>query len=480
MSKISRTDKDQLNTLITVTVEQSDYQDQYKKELQKYREQAHMKGFRKGKTPLGVIRKMYGKGVLADLVNKAFQENLANFIKEEDLNIIGQPLLAEGQPLLDFDPKSPTDFQLEFEVGHLPDFELNGLNDEVFKMYQVVVPEDMLKDDLENGRMRFGNRINAEEDIQENDSLTFRAQELENGAIKEGGIDTTFFITMDLIADPKVKEEILTKKKGDELQLDIFNLEDFSNRNISEEDKAKFIKKYYLKLEDDDDRDIEPVFHLTIQEVNRQIPAELNETFFQQFFGPDSAVSNEEEALERIKKDYEYHYTVQAKSILYQDVIEKLFEQNPIELPEAFLKRWVLTSDEHVSENKVDAEFDKYLAQVKRSVLRSKLAEIYELKATEEEVAKAVINSLQQYAYYLQIHDQATLIDMAQRTMANPKEYQRYEDQVITGKLQDSLSEKLNLEEVEISIEDFTAKMEELNEVIDARSPNFEADKEEE
>ena len=157
MSKFNITDQAPNNSVITITLEQSDYQEKYKSELQKYRNQVHLKGFRKGKTPLSVIKKMYGKGILSDIVNNMFQEKLFDFIKKEDLKIIGQPILAEGQPQLDFDPKSPEEFELQFEVGQTNEFEIPDLsNSGNFEFLKVSAETATIDEELNTARTNMG------------------------------------------------------------------------------------------------------------------------------------------------------------------------------------------------------------------------------------------------------------------------------------------------------------------------------------
>ena len=466
MSKVSITDQDQQQSVITVTVEQADYIDEYQSELKKYRNQAHLKGFRRGKTPLGVIKKMYGKGILAELVNKRFQEKLFEFIDNEKLNIIGQPILVEGQPLLDFDPKSPENFELQFEIGQTNEFEIDALdNGEAFEFLKVTVPDEDIEGELDNTRQRFGEMSFPDEDIQETDTLTFQVKQMEDGAIKPEGITASFPMPVDKIADEQVKADILTKKKGDEFTLNIFELEDFSGRDMPAAEKETFVKRYYLRLSEEElEQSIEPVFMATIEDVRRLIPATMDETFFKNMFGEDTEIKDEQEAREAIKARYQTQFDDQAKTLLMDEVIGSLVEKTEITLPVEFLKKWILVNNEKANPERVDAEFDKYRHQVKRSLIQSKLAEQFEIEVSEEEVAQQVVANLQQYAYYLQIQDQNQLIDMARRTMQNPEEYQRHHDEVVQHKLKDELFEKVAIQENEIdkaAFEDATSKFRE-------------------
>ena len=477
MSKVSITDQDQQQSVITVTVEQTDYIDQYQTELKKYRNQAHLKGFRRGKTPLGVIKKMYGKGILAELVNKLFQEKLFEYINNEKLNIIGQPILVEGQPLLEFDPKSPENFELQFEIGQTNDFEVEGLDSsEAFEFLKVTVPNEDVENDLQNARQRFGEMTFPEDDIKEIDTLTFNVQQMENGEVKADGITASFPMPVDKIADDEVKALIITKKKGDQLPLNIFELEDFANKDMPADERENFVKRYYLRLNEDElEQAIDPVFMATIEDVRRLIPAEMDEAFFKNMFGEETDIVDEEGAKETISAQYQAQFDDQAKTLLMDRVVGALIEKTDITLPEVFLKKWILVNNEKANPEKVEDEFDKYRHQVKRSLIQTKLADQYEIEVSEEEVAQQVVANLQQYAYYLQIQDQNQLIDMARRTMQNPEEYQRHHDEVVQAKLKEVLFEKVAIQENEIDKPAFEEALNAFREEQYERRYNFES-----
>ena len=175
---------------------------------------------------------MFGKGILAELINDLFQKKLFEYINEEKLNVVGQPLLADGQEQLDFDVKDLGDFELKFELGQAPDFEVNGLEDDKFKIYKVSVAEEMIDEDLNNARLRLGTFDFPEEDIEDNDSVTFDAKELDGDEVKEDGLSGDFSIWLEK-ANEAFKETLLTKKKGDVIQANILELEDLGTNGAS-------------------------------------------------------------------------------------------------------------------------------------------------------------------------------------------------------------------------------------------------------
>jgi trigger factor len=189
MSKVVREDIDNLNAVVTVTLEKSDYMPKFQAELNKYRKQGQMKGFRKGRTPLSVIKKMYGKSILAELINNQLQQELYGYLQQEDIKFLGQPLPAEGQDLIDFDLKNLEDFEFKFDLGLAPEFEVQGLEDNYEKL-AVDVKDELVTEELEALQKRNGKQTPVEEAIEENDMLKIKAVE----ADKEDGLETTFSI----------------------------------------------------------------------------------------------------------------------------------------------------------------------------------------------------------------------------------------------------------------------------------------------
>ncbi len=471
MSKIIREDIDQLNSILTVVVERPDYEPQFKSELKKYRDQAHLKGFRKGKVPMSAVRKMFGKGILAELVNDLFQKKLFEYIRDEDLNVVGQPLLADGQELLDFDAKQLGDFELKFDVGAVENFEIIGLEDDKYTLYKVEVPDETIQKDLENAQLRMGQFEEVEGPIGETDSVKLEVREMEGEALKEGGQEGSFTIMMDRVTHEETKAALLTKKNGASLKVNILELEDLGSNGVQPENKMDFVKKYYLGIDAEEEVTISPFFEATIIEVKRRVPAEMNEAFFQQMF-PEGGVNSEEEAKDQIRKDYQKHYDNQAASLLYKEISDELVELNEIALPDDFLKRWLKTTNEKLTDTSIEHEYPKYAKQLKWSLIREKLIKNHELKVEHEAVlAKAKSEILRHVPYYQT--DENYLNDIAHKFLEDPKQYNKYYDEAMSDQLLDAILEKLKFKEEVLSVEDFQSKLQAAVEESKSNAPDF-------
>ena len=238
MPQVVRTDSDNLNTQIVLTITKDDYEPKFKSELNKYKNKVSMKGFRKGKTPTALIKKMYGQKLLVDVINEMVQNEIFTFIKEEDLNTIGQPIPAEDQPEVDFSVNELKDMEFRFDLGLAPQFELKGVDkDTSFDFKKVQIKDAFLTEQVEAGRKRVGERVQMTEDIEGNDVVKLNANELDGKKLKADGWAASFSILVDEIGDEKVKKQILKKKAGDKITVNVFQLEkgkdaDFVRKNM--------------------------------------------------------------------------------------------------------------------------------------------------------------------------------------------------------------------------------------------------------
>jgi len=174
--KTELTEVGTLHSRLTITLEQDDYKPTYDKELKKYSKQAQMKGFRKGKVPMSAIKKMYGRGILAEVIDKKIQETIQNEIK--DLSILGSPITSEEQEMLDFDIKDLQDYTFKFDIGLAPEIEVKGVSDQdKYEKYLVEVDDAMLEEGMMNMRKRMGTQEEIEAAVEEKDIVTLQITE---------------------------------------------------------------------------------------------------------------------------------------------------------------------------------------------------------------------------------------------------------------------------------------------------------------
>ncbi|MCH2083423.1 MAG: trigger factor [Saprospiraceae bacterium] len=452
MSTIVREDIDHLNAVLTLTLDKSDYEGRWLDELKSYKSKAQMKGFRKGKTPLSVIKKMYGKALLAEVVNDLVQTKLSEYLKEKDLNILGYPISSLDQELFDFDLKSLGEYVFKFDLGMAPEFEVQGASEEdSYSKYDVVVSEASIDDELENARRQLGKQEEVEENILDNDIIELEVKELDSDNLKEGGISNTFSVLVNAISDESVKQTLLKSKKGDSLKVNLFELEEKANE--------EYVRNYYLGLDKEDTSDFNAEFEATIQTVKRLVPAELDQELFDKFLG-EGEVSSEEEAREKIKENIKGHYEKQSDALLFREQQEALMDKNPMELPETFLKRWIKVSNENkVSDEQVEKEFPEFKKSLQWSLIRGKLLRQFDIKIEQEDIRKKIAEEVRGYLAGQSFVNEDFINNMVDRMMGEEEQVNRAAENAITEKLAEVLSEKVTITKQEVTVD-------ELNEII--------------
>lgn len=373
---ISRTNIDELNAMIRLTIEKSDYEATVSETLKDYRKKANMPGFRKGMVPAGLIKKMYGRAVLAEQINKMLSQELSRYLKEENLQILGEPLPNETeQKQIDFDHDE--NFEFIFDLGLSPAINIDFKKIGKLPIYQITIDDEMINNQIEAFQNRFGSHVESEV-AGEKDNLIGSLKQLdENGAIPEGGIQVDeATVSMNMVKAGEAKSAFLGKKSGDVIR--------FNPKTTFENDHYL---KQVLKIDDAQVESLNAEFELTISKVNTFLPAELNEEMFQKSLGGATDVTTIEQFKEKIADDLksnlaystEYRFLVDTKDVLTKFVSMKL--------PEEFLKRWLVYSNEKITREQVDEEFDHFVKDLEWTLIKNRLAKDNDLKVREEDVA---------------------------------------------------------------------------------------------
>lgn len=445
MPTIVREDHDDLNITLTVNIPKEDYEPAFKKKLKEYSKQANLKGFRKGQVPVAVVRKMFGQGALVDIINDLLGKELDTYLKEADFDILGQPLPVEHEEIK-LTTKQLIDYTFKFDLGLVPAFEVKGLEEEAFGWYDVTIPDSMVEDDLQDALKRMGKRIEAADELQEGDVFKIEAKELgEDGTPKTDGLSPTFTLSFDELTEDIV-EDVFTKKNGDSFKFDISQL--------SKDKDEAFIKKHFLQLDEELDASVTygNNFEAKIIEVNRMQHAELNQEFFDGYFGPGN-VSSEEEAKGKMKENIKRYYSNQSDGILFGQIVEKLKAANPLSLPTDFLARWVAHTGQ-VKPGKTSSETVEDMQEgLQWTIIRNKLAERFELKVDPEEVKQLIRNQIIQYMGGQDFG--GMMDDMVNRMLQNEQQVNQAYNQILADKLFKELKEVVTLSEMEIGTEEF-------------------------
>lgn len=437
---------DDLNAELIIKIAPEDYQEKVDKTLADYKKQANIPGFRPGKVPMGMIRKRFGKSVLADELNKVLNQSIYEYIQKNDLDVLGNPLPSEDKEVKgDWD--QPKEFEFIYEMGLAPNFDLKLNNKSKFPYYKVKIDKEMVDRQMDDLRRRYG-KLSEAEKASEGDMIMGQFVELdEEGNIKEGGIMNSSTVSIEFVEDEKVQKQLIGLKVGDQIKVDPRKLskgaKDLASMlNISEEQAAS----------------ISGEFQMTVNEIKHMEKAELNQEFYDKLFGKDE-IKSEKEFRERMEKDLEQMFEKDSKRILSRDVTDSLIEKTKIDLPDEFLKRWILASakDEELTREKVDADYENYRNNLKWQLIQNRIIKENELEAGQDEVmayTKQMMAS--QYAQYgMPAPDDKELEETAQKLLSNQEQANGIYEQIYDQKLTEFYSNTVKLNEKKVSYDEF-------------------------
>jgi trigger factor len=440
---------DDLNAVVHITIEKDDYEPRVDKVLKDYRKKANMPGFRPGKVPASIVKKMYGKAVLVDEMNKLVSENLSKYISENELNILGEPLPSEKQQTIDFDQDEQ--FKFSFNLALSPEVDLKLSKREKLPYYMVEVTDDMIDGQKKNVTSRFGTTESRDE-ADENSLLKGDLVQLDKDGNKlEEGINAEdVVLSSAVIKNDKEKKKIIGAKVGD---------------NIIIEPKVAFPNEteisYLLKITKEQAAEIQGKFMFMVKEITQYIDPELNLELFDKIFGP-GVVTNEEEFTNKIKEDLEQNLKMESDYRFSVDAKEKLMKKVDIKLPEDFLKRWIKASDENkeekqFSDEQIESEMPRFLEDLKWQLIRNELVKDNDLKVEQSDIIGFAKKSaqLQFMQYGLNNVPEEHLESYAMDMLKNEEQQRKLAEGAINEKVMDFIKEAVKIEEKEVSRDDF-------------------------
>ena len=433
---INRTDLDSLNTLINITVDRIDFSEKVTSILIDYRKSVNIPGFRKGHVPMGMIKKQHEKAVIAEEVNKILRENLDKFIKEEKLELLGNPMPKAPDEALDWDSES---LNFEFELGIAPKFDVKL---DILKkvVHFKIEPDDkMVSEQLDYVAKQYGKLVSKSKPDKD---YEITAQFL-NEAIE---IEKMITFTFDDLKSKKVIKELKSETRGSVINIAIKNL-------FKDDDTAKRL----LSIDDDKLASIQgDELALDIKEVNERIPAELNQELFNKLFEPGS-VNSIVEFKEKTKENLQKQFEPQADQKLLNDVTEYLVEKTKFDLPSEFLKRWMQNAGkEPLSPEAATEEFNKSEKGIRYQLIEGKIIQENKLDMTFDELkefaASLVQNQMMQYG---QKPDPQKIDGIVSNILSNQDETRRISEQLMSNKMLSFFKEKAPLKVKKVGFDAF-------------------------
>lgn len=436
---ITKENIDALNAVVIVEINAEDYQSKVDEVLKDYRKKSNIPGFRKGQVPAGMIKKQYGKSVMIDEVNKLLQESLNNYLVEEKLDILGNPLPKMKE---DFSWDAET-YSFEFELGLAPVFEVKLDAKKKVTQYNIVADEDLINKEIENLQKRFGKLV-SKDTVAEGMSVTGTFVNEEKEIEKKATIE---------VVDIKGKTNLnkfVGAKVGDVLALKTKNL--FT-------DEHKLMSALGMSHDDVHGLEIEVTF--AIEEVNEMELAAINQELFDKVFGPD-VISTEAELREKIKEDAEKQFETQGDQQLLNAVTEYLVENTKFDLPASFLKKWLTVAGENpISEEQAAIDFEKSEKGLRYQLIEGKIMKEHDIKLSFEELkdyTKGFVKA--QMAQYGQTNpEEKELDEIAQRVLSNQDEAKRLQEQMMSQKMLEFYKGKMTFKVKEVTYDGFVKEV---------------------
>lgn len=437
---------DAVSGIVKLEIVKADYAEQVEKNLRNFRQKANVPGFRKGMVPMGMVKKMYGKHVLVEEVNKLVSDKLFSYIRENKLNILGEPMPNESeQKPINFDTQE--DFEFCFDVAFAPEINIELSKNDKLPFYQVAIDEEMMDQQIEAYTSNFGAYDNVEE-VEEKDMVKGTVAELENGSPKEGGIVVEDAVLMPAyMKDEAEKAKFVGAKPNSVI---VFN------PNKAYEGAEAEISSF-LKVDKEAVAGITGDFSFEITEITRHKKAELNQELFDKVFG-EGVVNSEEEFKNKIKDALTEQFTPQSDYKFLLDARDVLVEKaGDLKFADDMLKRWLAAANENTTAEKVEEDFPKIIEDLKYQLIKENLVKTNDLKVEDADIenfAKRVAQA--QFAQYGMLSvPEDVLANYAKDMLKNKQTLQNIIDRAVEEKLAAWLKEQVELDVKEVSVDEF-------------------------
>lgn len=426
---------DDLNLELTLSIAKADYADKRKKKLNDYRKKAEIKGFRKGMVPASLIEKMYGQSALVDSVNDVISESLNNYINENQLRVIGEPLPCEEQPQVEW--VDGNDFTFKFDVALNPEVSFELSKEDEIPYYNITVTEQARKEMKDNLLKQYGSLEDGEA-AKEDD---FIIVDFEQGETKVEGT----YVALRNVSEAS-RPSFVGLKAGDSIDVNV------NEAFVNETDRASM-----LKVNKEELASLEPVFRMTVKNVKTFKSAELNQETFDKIFG-EGAVKSEEEFDAKVAERLAAEYTQESEFRFSKDIKDYLMKKANISVPEKFLKRWLyVANDGKFTREEIEKEFDAFLVDYRWQLVRGCLMDKYNVKVEQEDLmASAKAFASYQFAMYgMNNVPEEQLETFAKSILSKENEGRRVYEQVEDQKTINAARGQVTLKNKEISVEKF-------------------------
>ncbi len=439
---ISKKDINSQLAELSITVTLADYTDKVETAVKQVQKKISMPGFRPGKVPMGLVKKQHGKSILVDEVNKLLNEALYKHIQENNIEILGQPMPKEDSTI-DFD--NQTEWTFNYELGLSPQFDVKLDNSQSFVYNTVKIDNDLVEKYLKDVKRNYGKPSNPEV-AEEKDVLYIDIVELDtDNNILAGGVFKSTSIGIDRLKNDAAKKKLVGSKIEDKIIISANELYDSAvDKSISLGIDKEVAEKFSSNLQ------------LTVRNIARMEDAELNQELFDKLYGAGT-INSEAEFRDKIKAELAVMFTQDTDRKFIETVETTLVEKLKIELPDAFLKRWLMVAnDKPISKEQLEKEYPSYASMMKWKLIENKIIKNNEITVTQDEAKDEAAGYVRsQFARYGQMPDETEVTKIAYQILGKQDEAQKIYEGLYSKKVLDVLKTNCKLDTKEVSYNEF-------------------------
>ena len=438
---ITQENVDALNAVLKVEVIENDYADQVNQFLKKQQKSASMQGFRPGKVPFGLIKKMYGVNAKVEEIQKLINDSIFKYIENEKLDVLGQPLPKEMDETIDWNTQK--EFVFEYDLGLSPEIDVKLKASKKFISYDIQPDDNLIDKYVEEITSRYGT-VGTGDVIEQKDIVVADIAELENGAIKEGGIAKLANVSVER-ATEDFKKKILGLKPDAELTVDVSEIYGGASEVAT-----------LLDVEESAIESAGKEFQFKVVSISRMVPSEINQELFDKVYG-EATVNSVEEFRKKLADEAKGMLDGQGKNKLRNDIVEYLLDAVKFDLPDSFLKKFIhATSKEPVTIEQIEADYAQHSSTFRWQLIENKLISDHDIKVEESEVVEKakemIVANFKQFGQEVPAEE---LENYAKTVLGKQEEKQKMYNELYSDKIMNLVSEKCKLESKEVTYDEF-------------------------
>lgn len=377
--------------VLTIDVAKADYQGNVDKALKAYRQKAEIPGFRKGNAPMGLIQKKFGVGAKIEEINKFVGQALYQYINENDLRVLGEPMASADAPQQDLE--TGEDFQFVFDLALMPKISCTLDKTDKLPYYHIEATDEMVSEHIKQMLNSYGSQVEVDT-VEANDIVKGRLVELEGEAAKEGGIELENSMVLPLYMKDEAQKALFVGAAKNS----VLTFEPYAAYGGNQHELAAF-----LKVNKDDVETYKGVqFTFEIQSISRHVPAELNEEFYTKVFGEEGDVKDEDTLKAKVREGFREQFDPESDYMFLQDLRKYIVTKvGAVQYPEELLKRWLKITNDKLTDEEIESSLPNQLEGLTFQIVKDELLEAHKVEVSDDDVLElATVVAKSQFAQY--------------------------------------------------------------------------------